>query len=40
MVRALHPPGRAIAHPVDLGPEIIEEYGDRPVTLSTVLPMA
>ena len=30
----------AASAPLTLRPEIIEEYGDRPVTLSTVLPMA
>ena len=30
----------AASAPLKLKPEIIEEYGDRPVTLSTVLPMA
>ncbi|WP_229067377.1 DUF5926 family protein [Actinoplanes sp. DH11] len=30
----------AASAPLTLKPEIIEEYGDRPVTLSTVLPMA
>ncbi|AGL21635.1 DUF5926 family protein [Actinoplanes sp. N902-109] len=30
----------AASAPLALKPEIIEEYGDRPVTLSTVLPMA
>ena len=30
----------AASAPLTLQPEIIEEYGDRPVTLSTVLPMA
>ena len=30
----------AASAPLNLKPEIIEEYGDRPVTLSTVLPMA
>ena len=29
----------AASAPLKLKPEIIEEYGDRPVTLSTVLPM-
>ena len=30
----------AASAPLTLKPEIVEEYGDRPVTLSTVLPMA
>ncbi|MEU4557388.1 DUF5926 family protein [Actinoplanes sp. NPDC023936] len=30
----------AASAPLTLKPEVIEEYGDRPVTLSTVLPMA
>jgi hypothetical protein len=30
----------AASAPLTLRPEIIEEYGDRPITLSTVLPMA
>ncbi|GAA4594964.1 hypothetical protein BJY16_001501 [Actinoplanes octamycinicus] len=30
----------AASAPLTLKPEILEEYGDRPVTLSTVLPMA
>ena len=30
----------AASAPLALKPEVIEEYGDRPVTLSTVLPMA
>jgi hypothetical protein len=30
----------AASAPLKLKPEIVEEYGDRPVTLSTVLPMA
>src|SRR4030095_16650032 len=30
----------AASAPLTLRPEIVEEYGDRPVTLSTVLPMA
>jgi hypothetical protein len=30
----------AASAPLALKPEIVEEYGDRPVTLSTVLPMA
>jgi hypothetical protein len=30
----------AASAPLTIKPEIIEEYGDRPVTLSTVLPMA
>ncbi len=30
----------AASAPLNLKPEVVEEYGDRPVTLSTVLPMA
>jgi hypothetical protein len=30
----------AASAPLTLKPEVVEEYGDRPVTLSTVLPMA
>ena len=30
----------AASAPLTLKPEVVEEYGDRPVTLSTVLPLA
>ena len=30
----------AATAPLRLAPDLVEEYGDRPVTLATVLPMA